>query len=179
MILPRSEATNKGVAVTASGGFRYLSSSSSSSRWRKPFFRRLVDFPPAGEVRCGILSIANMVLSTGDGLMSSNEQVAAFFVKLESDEQLLERVKNVKSVDELVALASEAGFEVTEDEVKSYFETELAPSEENQELSEEELEKVAGGLIYAADSGNFIYKSILGRRGGGDGGGRLGKASKR
>ncbi|REJ91413.1 MAG: Nif11-like leader peptide family natural product precursor [Planctomycetota bacterium] len=99
--------------------------------------------------------------------MSNEEQLTAFLDKVESDAALQEEVRKVKSVSDLVALGKQSGFSFDEDTAKSYFQ-EQAQSGGDVELSEEQLEQVAGGGYFlAADSGCFVYKSILGRRGGG------------
>lgn len=56
-------------------------------------------------------------------------------------QELIDKLLNVKSLDELKALAKEAGLDLTDEELAQYFDV------ENQvlKLPEEELEQVAGG----------------------------------
>lgn len=55
--------------------------------------------------------------------------------------ELIEKAKQAKSPEELLALAKENGIELTEDEAKAYFER----LNQSGELSDEELDNVAGG----------------------------------
>ena len=54
--------------------------------------------------------------------------------------EMLEKAKQCKTADELIALAKTEGFEITKDEAESYL-AEL----ENIELDAKTLEKIAGG----------------------------------
>ena len=65
-------------------------------------------------------------------------------------EELLEKAKQTKSVEELLALAGENNMEMTEDEAKAYFaKLNSAPGE----LSDEELDNVAGGGCGGGEGG--------------------------
>lgn len=56
------------------------------------------------------------------------------------------KAKAAKSVEKLLALAKENGMELTEEEAKNYFEQ----WHKEGELSEEELDNVAGGTCYSS-----------------------------
>ena len=57
--------------------------------------------------------------------------------------EMLVKAEQCKTVDELIALAKEAGMEITKAEAEAYL-AEL----ENSELDAEDLDKVAGGMSY-------------------------------
>ena len=61
----------------------------------------------------------------------SDEQLKAFLEKVKADTSLQEKLKAAKSPEDVVAIAKEHGHEFTADKIT--------------ELSEEELEGVAGG----------------------------------
>ena len=65
----------------------------------------------------------------------SEEQLKAFLEKVKSDTSLQEKLKAAADTDAVLAIAKEAGFSVSVDDLK------MAQSE----ISEEELEDVAGG----------------------------------
>ena len=62
----------------------------------------------------------------------SDEQLKAFLEKVKADTSLQEKLKAAKSPEDVVAIAKEHGHEFTADKIT--------------ELSEEDLEGVAGGL---------------------------------
>ncbi|KGG25563.1 MULTISPECIES: Nif11-like leader peptide family natural product precursor [unclassified Prochlorococcus] len=66
----------------------------------------------------------------------SEEQLKAFLEKVKADTSLLEQLKAAADVDAVTAIAKEAGFMISADDFKSWF---------NAELSDSELEGVAGG----------------------------------
>ena len=66
---------------------------------------------------------------------------------MEFNTELLEKAKEAKSAEELLSLAKENGMELTEGEAEEYF-TQLNKSGE---LSDEELDNVAGGGCHAKD----------------------------
>ena len=66
------------------------------------------------------------------------------------NKELLTKAKAAKTVGELMALAKENGTELTEESAKAYFE-QLHPK--TGELSDEELDNVAGGGCNAKDDG--------------------------
>ena len=57
-------------------------------------------------------------------------------------EELIEKAKQAKSVEELLALAKENGMEMTEEQATAYY-AQLSPK--SGELSDEELDNVSGG----------------------------------
>ena len=63
----------------------------------------------------------------------SEEQLKAFIAKAKDDTSIQEQLKAAKTHDEVVGIAKEHGHEFTQDHM--------------QELSEEELEGVAGGTF--------------------------------
>ena len=65
----------------------------------------------------------------------SEEQLKAFLEKVKADTSLQEKLKAASDADGVVAIAKEAGFKISAEDLKN---TEV-------ELSEEELEGVAGG----------------------------------
>jgi len=65
----------------------------------------------------------------------SEEQLKAFLEKVKADTELQEKLKVAADLDAVSAIAKEAGFSISADDLKSVL----------SELSEEELESVAGG----------------------------------
>ena len=65
----------------------------------------------------------------------SEEQLKAFLEKVKADTSLQEKLKAASDADGVVAIAKEAGFKISAEDLKN---TKV-------ELSEEELEGVAGG----------------------------------
>ena len=61
--------------------------------------------------------------------------------------ELLEQAKEVKSAEELMSLAKENGMELTKEEAEAYF----AQLNKSGELSDEELDNVAGGGCHNKD----------------------------
>ncbi len=66
----------------------------------------------------------------------SEEQLKAFLEKVKADTSLQEKLKAASDADAVVAIAKEAGFSISADDLKKAQVT---------ELSDEELEGVAGG----------------------------------
>ena len=66
----------------------------------------------------------------------SEEQLKAFLEKVKADTSLQEKLKAAADSDAVLAIAKDAGFSISADDLKN------APQEE---LSDEELESVAGG----------------------------------
>ncbi len=62
--------------------------------------------------------------------------------------EIIEKAKAVKTAEELLALAKENSIEMTEEEAKAYF-AQLNPV--SGELSDDELDNVAGGGCYKGD----------------------------
>jgi predicted ribosomally synthesized peptide with nif11-like leader len=69
----------------------------------------------------------------------SEEQLTALLAKLKDDAGLQEKLKGAADLDDAVAMAKEAGFEVSKAEWLRY------QAKQALELSDEELEGVAGG----------------------------------
>ncbi len=67
----------------------------------------------------------------------SEEQLNAFLEKVKGDTSLQEKLKEAADADAVLAIAKEAGFSISADNLTK------APTE----LSDEELEGVAGGTI--------------------------------
>ncbi len=65
----------------------------------------------------------------------SEEQLKAFLEKLKADASLQEKLKAAADADAVTAIAKEAGFSISADDLKKA----------QSEISEEELEGVAGG----------------------------------
>ena len=69
--------------------------------------------------------------------------------------EMIEKAKATNSADELLTLAKENGIEMTEDEAATYF-SQLNPK--SGELSDDDLDNVAGGLGGCFNFGNSIRK---------------------
>ena len=65
----------------------------------------------------------------------SEEQLKAFLEKVKADTSLKEQLKAASDADGVVAIAKEAGFSISADDLKNA----------QSEVSDEELEGVAGG----------------------------------
>ena len=72
-------------------------------------------------------------------LEMSEEQLAALLAKLKDDEGLQEKLKGASDLDAVLVIAKEAGFDVSKAAWLRY------QAKQTIELSEEELERVAGG----------------------------------
>ena len=70
-------------------------------------------------------------------LPMSEEQLKAFLEKVKADTSLQEKLKAASDADAVVAIAKEAGFSISADDL----------TKTQSELSEEELEGVAGGAL--------------------------------
>lgn len=66
---------------------------------------------------------------------------------MELSKELLEQAKAASSAEELIALAKENGAELTQEEAQAYF----AQLHKSGELSDEELDNVAGGGCHNKD----------------------------
>jgi predicted ribosomally synthesized peptide with nif11-like leader len=69
----------------------------------------------------------------------SEEQLTALLAKVNEDAELREKLKAAADADAVVAIAKEAGFMISADELQR------AQAIQGKELSDEELESVAGG----------------------------------
>ncbi len=78
------------------------------------------------------------------------------------NQELLEKAKQAKSVEELLALAKENKIEMTEEGAKAYY-AQLHPA--SGEIADDELENVAGGgcgggeLMVLPEAGQKVYTS--------------------
>ena len=70
----------------------------------------------------------------------SEEQLKAFLEKIKGDSSLQEKLKAAADSDAVLAIAEDAGFSISADELKAF-----------SELSEGELENVAGGGTGSGD----------------------------
>ena len=70
----------------------------------------------------------------------SEEQLKAFLEKVKADTSLQEKLKAASDADALVAIAKEAGFSISTDDLKNA----------TAEIEDAELEAAAGGLLLAA-----------------------------
>ena len=74
----------------------------------------------------------------------SEEQLKAFIAKVQGDTSLQEKLKADADADAVAAIAKEAGFSISADDI----------NKAQSELSDEELQAVAGGTI----TGNMTYE---------------------
>ncbi len=71
----------------------------------------------------------------------SEEQLAALLAKLKDDAGLQEKLKGTADLDAVLAIAKDAGFDVSKADLLRY------QANQTLELSDEELERVAGGTM--------------------------------
>ena len=79
----------------------------------------------------------------------SEEQLKAFLEKVKTDASLQEKLKAAADNDAVTAIAKEAGFSISADDLKNA----------QSELSDEELEGVAGGTLFTGGE-RFSYTII-------------------
>ena len=79
----------------------------------------------------------------------SEEQLKAFLEKVKGDTSLQEKLKAAADSDAVLAIAKESGFSISADDLKNA----------QSEISEEELEGVAGGVPYT--QGSDWYCSLV------------------
>ena len=79
----------------------------------------------------------------------SEEQLAALLAKLKDDAGLQEKLKGAADLDAVLAIAKEAGFDISKAAWLRY------QANQTLELSDEELENVAGGQGEYNISGNI------------------------
>ena len=72
----------------------------------------------------------------------SKEQLKAFLEKVKGDTVLQQKLKGAADADAFAAIAKEAGFAITAEDVQS-----MQPAKT--ELSDEDLERVTGGICAA------------------------------
>ncbi len=79
----------------------------------------------------------------------SKQAVREFYKVLQSDKALEEKIKSADSTASVIKIAAEKGYEFTELELEVFMQETVAVGE----LSEEELQAVAGG-----DKERLVYK---------------------
>ena len=75
----------------------------------------------------------------------SEDQLKAFLEKVKGDTSLQENLKAASDADAVVSIAKEEGFSISIDDIKAQL-LELSDEAGDVELSDEELEGVAGGV---------------------------------
>jgi len=75
----------------------------------------------------------------------SEDQLKSFLEAVKADSGLQQQLKDVKDSDSALAIAKEAGFTITTDDLKNQV-------RQTTELSDEELEGVAGGTMCSAST---------------------------
>ena len=75
----------------------------------------------------------------------SEDQLKAFVEKVKGDISLQEKLKVASDADAVVSIAKEEGFSISIDDIKAQL-LELSDEAGDVELSDEELEGVAGGV---------------------------------
>ena len=86
----------------------------------------------------------------------SEEQLAALLAKLKDDTGLQEKHKGAADLDAVLAIAKDAGFDISKAAWFRY------QAQQTIELSDEELEGVAGGGSYAGYGCDDDFSTILG-----------------
>ena len=84
-------------------------------------------------------------------LAMSEEQLTALLAKLKDDEGLQEKLKGAADLDAVLAIAKDAGFEVSKADWLRY------QAKQTIELSDEELEGVAGGVALHPGGGRGTH----------------------
>ncbi len=87
-------------------------------------------------------------------LAISEEQLAALLAKLKDDAGLQEKLKGAADLDAVLAMAKDAGFEISKAAWLRY------QANQTLELSDEELEGVSGGLGPPPSPMNACYLKI-------------------
>jgi predicted ribosomally synthesized peptide with nif11-like leader len=86
----------------------------------------------------------------------SEEQLAALLAKLRDDAGLQEKLKGAADLDAVLAIATEAGFDISKADWLRY------QANQTLELSDEELEGIAGGERTLSNRPCKTYDSICG-----------------
>ena len=81
----------------------------------------------------------------------SEEQLTALLAKLKDDVGLQEKLKGAADLDAAVALAKDAGFDISKADWLKY------QAQQTLELSDEELEGVAGGIRVGEMDLSFLF----------------------
>ena len=86
----------------------------------------------------------------------SKEAVVRFWRVANSDEELRGKIKDLTLDEDVVIFAKTLGYEFTEADIKAVSESVKAPVANSEaELSEDQLEKVAGGASISLSSSSF------------------------
>ena len=85
----------------------------------------------------------------------SEEQLAALLAKIKDDAGLKEKLKGAADLDAAIALAKEAGFDVSKADWLKY------QAKQTIELSDEELEGVAGGRDTSDEEWDRAYHHTI------------------
>jgi predicted ribosomally synthesized peptide with nif11-like leader len=86
----------------------------------------------------------------------SKEAVVRFWRVANGDEELREKIKDLTSDKDVVTFAKTHGFDFTEADIKAVSESvKSAEADSESELSEDQLEKVAGGGSFSLSSSSF------------------------
>ena len=78
----------------------------------------------------------------------SKKQLKAFLEKVKSDSSLQEKLKAASDADAVVSITKEEGFSISIDDIKA----------QQSELSDEELEGVAGGFDWGNIGNDTFWK---------------------
>ena len=90
----------------------------------------------------------------------SKQQVVEFFQTASKDEYLAEKLKVCTSPSSILAIAAEYGYEFTEEELLQFERKQLEASwNEDNQLSDEQLEAVAGGGHLPVTIADFLCKT--------------------
>jgi predicted ribosomally synthesized peptide with nif11-like leader len=81
----------------------------------------------------------------------SEEQLAALLAKLKDDEGLQEKLKDAADLDAALAIAKDAGFDISKADWLRYQATQTL------ELSDEELEGIAGAEGYLRGQPSYLH----------------------
>ena len=79
----------------------------------------------------------------------SEEQLKAFLEAVKADTSLQEKLKAAADANAVAAIAKEAGFSISADDLKN---------DQSVNLSDKELESVAGGIAIVSDHRDFFSK---------------------
>ena len=83
----------------------------------------------------------------------SKEQLKAFLEKVRGDTNLQERLKTTTDANSVAAIAKEAGFSISADDLKQ-------SQSRGRELSEQELEGAAGGACWVGGASGIFWSMI-------------------
>ena len=87
----------------------------------------------------------------------SEEQLTALLAKLKDDVGLQEKLKGAADLDAAVALAKDAGFDISKADWLKYQAQQTFQAQQTLELSDEELEGVAGGIRVGEMDLSFLF----------------------